>query len=135
MESSIDKCTLWLYKSQTSLQAASTLFRMGHYCDSISRAYYGVFYSIRALFSQDDISAYKPATMLSALGEHYVYTGKMEPCYHKAIFQIFDLRFQAEYECISTADMGDAKFVLETAFIIVNEIKNNLIKTKESIKV
>ena len=130
MESSIDKCDLWLHKSQASLQAASVLFRMGHYCDSVSRAYYAVFYSIRALFSQDDVNAYKPTTMLSALGKHYVYTGKMEPCYHKAVFQVFDLRFQTEYECIP-ANMSDAKFALETAFIIVNEIKNSLIKEVE----
>ncbi|MBS3969838.1 MAG: HEPN domain-containing protein [Clostridia bacterium] len=138
MESSINRCALWLHKSHSSLQAASVLFRMGHYCDSISRAYYAVFYSIRALFLQDDVGAYKPTTMLSALGKHYVNTGKMEPCYHKAIFQIFDLRFQIEYECLSIADMDNAKFALETAFTIVNEIKNNLIKEKEreeSIKV
>ena len=131
MESSISKCTLWLHKSQSSLQAASVLFRAGHYSDAISRAYYAVFYSIRALFLQDDVSAYKPTTMLSALGKHYVNTGKLEPCYHKAIFQIFDVRFQTEYECLSIANIDDAKFALETSFAIVNEIENNLIKEKE----
>jgi len=131
MESSVDTSALWLRKSDASLQGASVLFRMGHYDDAISRAYYAVFYSIRALFAQDNISAYKPTTMLSALGKYYVNMGKMEPCYHKAIFQMFDLRFQTEYECISMADMNDAKFTLETAFIIVNEIKSNLIKAVE----
>jgi len=131
MESSIDKSALWLKKSDATLQVASVLYRMGHYCDSISRAYYAVFYSIRGLFAQDDIGAYKPMTMLAALGKYYVNTGKMEPCYHKAIFQVFDLRLQTEYECISAIDMNDAKFTLETAFIIVNEIRNNLIKEAE----
>lgn len=134
MESSINKCALWFHKAHTSLQAASILFRMGHYCDAISRSYYAVFYSIKALFVQDDVSAYKPATMLSALGKLYVNSGKMEPCYHKAIFQIFDLRYQTEYECLSMADMENAKFALETAFLIVNEIKTNLIKEKEIIE-
>ncbi|KUO53379.1 MAG: hypothetical protein APF76_09055 [Desulfitibacter sp. BRH_c19] len=126
MESNVNQSTIWLDKSQSSLQAASVLFRIGHYGDSISRSYYAVFYSMRALFSQDKINAYKPTTMLAALGKYYVTSGKMEPCYHKSIFQIFDLRFQTEYECLSIADIDNSKFALETAFTIVNEIKGLL---------
>lgn len=126
MESSINLSTIWLERSQNSLQAASALFKMGYYSDSISRSYYAVFYCIRALFSKDKVSAYKPTTMLAALGKHYVNNGKLEPCYHKSIFQMFDLRFQTEYECLSIADLDTSKFALETAFTIVNEIKGHL---------
>lgn len=134
MDSSLNECSLWMYKSDRAIEGASTLFRMGHYSDSISRSYYAVFYCLKALFAQDNIKAQKPTMMLSVLGKHHVKQGKLEPCYHKLIYQIFDLRFHVEYECKNQENIEDAKFALENANIVINEIKTNLIKNANEIE-
>lgn len=127
MESSINQCEQWICRSDKSLQAATTLFKMGFYSDSISRAYYAVFYCLRGLYTQDKKNAFKPSTILSILGKEYVTKGKLEPAYHKSIFQIFDLRYQTEYECKEIDNVEIASYVLENASLVINEIKNTLI--------
>ncbi|MEW6622722.1 MAG: HEPN domain-containing protein [Bacillota bacterium] len=128
MEGSINDMRIWIYKSDRSLNAASALFRMGYYAECISRSYYAVFYCLKALFLQDKITVNKPSAMLALLGKRYVQEGKLEPCYHKSLFYLFDLRFQFEYECQNPDNIDLAKYAIETASSFIKEIKANLLK-------
>ncbi len=127
MEGSVSEAEMWLLKSRRSMEAATVLYRMAYYDECVSRAYYALFYCIKALFAQDGIRANEPSTMLHALGSNYVSHAKLEPCYHKGAFQVFDIRFRVEYESHGFCGIDQARFALESASAVINEIRTCLL--------
>lgn len=90
----------WLKKSEFALQASESLQKQGLFSDSISRAYYAMFYAVKALLCQDGISVNKHSAVISAFGKLYAKTGKLQSKLHKQIINAFEERDKADYDAL-----------------------------------
>jgi len=90
----------WLKKSESALQAAESLLKQDLLSDSVSRAYYAMFYAVKALLSQDGISVNKHSAAISAFGKSYAKTGKLPNELHKQIINAFEERDKADYDVL-----------------------------------
>lgn len=131
MGNSVEYTYYWKGKAESSMKAARLLFKYGYYAEAISMAYYAVIYAIKALFCQDGIRAYKPRTMIAALGKNYVVPGRLEASYHKNIMQIFDERFVANFEPDFEVSFELADEVLKKVEELIVEIYDMMQKDSE----
>ncbi len=65
-----------LEKAERSLKAAETLLSEGDYDFAVSRAYYAMFYSVRAMLLLIDITTKKHASTISIFCEKFVKSGE-----------------------------------------------------------
>jgi uncharacterized protein (UPF0332 family) len=72
----------WLDKSESSLNAAKTLLREGYISESVSRAYYAMFYAAKAMLAEDGISRNKHSGVIATFGERYARTGRIAREFH-----------------------------------------------------
>ena len=109
----------WLKKSESALQAAELLQKQGLCSDSISRAYYAMFYAVKALLCQDDFSANKHSAVISAFGKLYVKTGKLQSTLHKQLISAFEERDKVDYDVLweITEDSANQRINVARSFI------------------
>ena len=73
----------WLKRANYAPSASEALFSKELFDDAISRAYYAMFYSAKALLIRDGFfSGSKHSAVVAAFGREYAKTGKIEPRYH-----------------------------------------------------
>jgi uncharacterized protein (UPF0332 family) len=113
----------WLKKSESALQAAESLQKQGLLSDSISRAYYAMFYSAKALLCQDGISVNKHSAVISAFGKSYAKTGKLPNELHKQLINAFEERDKADYDVLWEITEDSVNQRIAEARIFVDEIK------------
>ena len=85
-----------LRKADRSIAVAKKLLP-GEADFAAARAYYAMFYIAEALLAERDLRFSKHAGVHSALGEHFVKTGLMEPKYHRWLVTAFAKRIAADY--------------------------------------
>lgn len=87
-----------IIRAENSLKAAQTLLESGFYEDSVSRAYYAMFYIAVALLQTKNLTVHTHASVLSSLGQYFVKTGFLEREYHRYLIDAEDLRRKADYD-------------------------------------
>jgi uncharacterized protein (UPF0332 family) len=111
-----DEARHWLKRSTNSLSAAEALMSMQLFDDAISRAYYAMFYAVKALLIRDGIAAgSKHSAVVAAFGREYAKTAKIDPLYHRMLIEDFEWRQKADYDVFWHADRETAQGRLEDA--------------------
>ncbi len=86
-----DEGKYWLKRANNALSASEALVSEELFDDSISRAYYEMFYAAKALLIRDGVTAgSKHSAVVAAFGREYAKTGKIEPRYHQMIIEDFE---------------------------------------------
>ena len=91
------------------LVAAKVLLQSGLYPDAVSRAYYAMFDSARALLLSRDQSYVKYSAVNSAFGEHFSKTGLAPPHLHRALLDMQEDRRSADYDSVVEIEREDAE--------------------------
>jgi uncharacterized protein (UPF0332 family) len=78
-----------LLRAEEAIESADLLLKGGYLADSISRAYYAMFYIAEALLNEKDLSFSKHGNVHGAFGEHYIKTGIFDKKYHKWFLKAF----------------------------------------------
>lgn len=87
-----------LERADDDLEAASQLFRSGHFAQACSRAYFAAFTSASGALLRLGETRSKHAGILSAFNEFLVKRGDFDPEVAKQLRWLFDLRNRADYQ-------------------------------------
>ena len=85
-------------KSKHAIKVSQELLLQGYPSDSASKAYYSIFYAAQALLKSSNINVVKHSAVESAIGYHFVKTGKMDQRYHRVLLDARKLREIADYD-------------------------------------
>ena len=121
-----EESQLWMNKARSSLVAAEKLLAEGLFSESISRSYYAMFYTAKALLLSGGIDVSKHSAVISALGRDYVKTGKLDSRYHKLLIECFEKRQDADYDAYWIATEKDARKFYEGAKAFIIEVSRLL---------
>ena len=116
----------WLDKAESSLNAAKILQREGYISESVSRAYYAMFYAAKAILAEDGISRNKHSAVIAAFGEHYARTGRIAREFHKQLNTAFEERSRSDYEYSWRMTEANVHIRITEAEAFLQEIKRQL---------
>ena len=115
-----------LEKSDHAILVAQSLIEDGFHSDAASKLYYAMFYAAQALLKANGIEVIKHSAVESALGFHFVKTGKLDAQFHKIFIHSRKIREIADYDM-------DAETITPQSPIDINEAKALIKKFKELI--
>ncbi len=116
----------WFDKAESSIDAAKMLQREGYISESVSRAYYAMFYAAKAMLAEDEILRNKHSGVIAAFGERYARTGRIAREFHKQLNTAFEERSRADYEYSWRMTEANARIRITEAEAFVQEIKRQL---------
>lgn len=93
----MDEAHLLLEEAESKLRSAMILYEKGEYGDAISRAYYSMHYSARALLSTKNIFPKTHKGVIAQFGLEFVKKGVVEDYYVKIISTARESRERADY--------------------------------------
>lgn len=108
------------------LEAAELLFNQGFYEDSISRAYYSMFYGARTLLLTKNVTVKTHRGLISKFGEKFIENGPIEREFGRNLRIAEELREESEYSISREISAKEAKLVLIDAKEFLERIKNYL---------
>ena len=127
----MDEAELLIEEAESKLRAAKILFENGEYGDAISRAYYSMHYSARALLSLKNIYPRTHKGVIAQLGLEFVKEGFIEDYYLKAMSTARESREMADYGIGYNFTKEEAEQIIEDADRFIERVK----KAIEDLKV
>ncbi len=86
-----------LTKARQSLEAAILLQRESHHGFAASRAYYAMFYAVQALLDAEGLTFSSHSATISAFGQHFAKTGRLDPRFHRFLLEASESREEGDY--------------------------------------
>ncbi|PIU83817.1 MAG: HEPN domain-containing protein [Elusimicrobia bacterium CG06_land_8_20_14_3_00_38_11] len=120
------KVEKFLQKADKKIKASEKLFENELYDDTLSRAYYAMFFSAEALLLIKDLSAKTHSGVLFLLNEYFVKTGEVDRNYFEMIRKSKETRENGDYDAFYEATENEAKISIENAKKFVDKIKDIL---------
>lgn len=87
-----------LEKAEENLKAAKLLIENNLFRESISRSYYCIFHSARALIAYEKFDSRKHSSIIAYFNINYIKTGKIEKEYSRIISKAFKIRTDSDYK-------------------------------------
>jgi len=113
----------YIENAEEKLEAAEYLFKGGFYNDAVSRAYYSLFYSAKALLSLKEIYPKAHKGVISNFGLEFVKKGFVEDVYGRAFSHAKDRREVADYDIEKNISKEEAESIVEDAEKFLERIK------------
>ncbi|MBI3994791.1 MAG: HEPN domain-containing protein [Nitrospirae bacterium] len=89
-----------LVRAEKSLKAANVLLDKDLLEDALSRTYYAILHSARAVLLAEGVKVKSHKAVRRLFGQHLVKTGKLEPRYASILAEEQDDRYLADYNVI-----------------------------------
>lgn len=87
-------------RAERSLAVAWHDFEDEYWAESLSRAYYAMFYAAHALICTKGLTTSKHSGVIAMVGEHFAKPGLIERRLHRSLTDMFDERQVADYEVL-----------------------------------
>jgi uncharacterized protein (UPF0332 family) len=101
---------IYLDLATEKLDVARELLSLSRFDDTVSKAYYVMFYAAKAaLLTVGVVDVHKHAGVISFFGERFVKTGKLNRRYAKILSHALDARLDADYDPRKRARREDAE--------------------------
>jgi uncharacterized protein (UPF0332 family) len=113
-----ERVTVLLARARQEIEAARVLAAAGFAAQSVSRAYYGVFYAAEAALHSIGETRSKHSGVIAAFGRLVVREGGMDPETARALRRLFELRNAADYNWLEAADIEPAPAVSDAELFI-----------------
>ncbi len=97
MGGSVDEAREWLRLARESLGAAELLADRGFLRDSVSKSYYAMFYATKAAVISEGLDANKHSAVISAFGQRFSKSGRVQSKFPRSLRNAFDERQLADY--------------------------------------
>ena len=104
-----------LAKADSRLTAAARDVEAGDVERSLSASYYAMFYAASAALKKVGVSRTKHSAVISAFGEHFAKTKRVDARYHAMLLGAFALRSAADYETHAALSLETAEETLNNA--------------------
>jgi len=95
--------------AKQKLHSAKVLLDAGEFKDSISRSYYAIFTSVRAILAIDEVDFSKHSGVIGYFQKEYIKSGFIEVKYSKFLSGAFQIRNLCDYEDFYVAYKEDAE--------------------------
>lgn len=128
---------LILYRLESArerLKAAIDLFENGDYKDSVSRSYYAVFTSARALLATKQLDSSKHSGVIALFNQHFVKTSIVGKDASQLIEKAKLYREQADYGDFFVVSKDEAEAQIQSARKFIAEVKRGIEKIQPDIK-
>jgi len=125
----IDSRDLAFYRLQSAwerLIVAEDMFRLGHYRDCLSKAYYSLFQAARAALATLGLDSRKHSGVISLFNLNFVKSGKFPKEFRKIIASAQDLRLASDYDDFYLASKQDAEKTIADAREFISVVENFL---------
>ena len=109
--------------SKEKLKASKILFENGSYKDSVSRSYYAMFTSARALLATKSLDSTKHSGIISLFNLHFVKTGVVGKEYGKLLAEAKNIREESDYGDFVIVSKEEAGIQLEHAERFIKEVE------------
>jgi len=120
----LDEAELLIEEAESKLGSAKILYEKGRYSDAISRAYYSMHYSARALLSTKNIFPKTHKGIIARFGLDFVKKGIIEGYHIKAMSTARESRERADYGIGYNFIKEEAESVIDDADRFLERIKN-----------
>ncbi|MBI5825608.1 MAG: HEPN domain-containing protein [Chloroflexi bacterium] len=121
-----EESSLLLFRAEEAIESADLLLEQGYLADSISRAYYAMFYIAEALLNEKDLSFSKHGNVHGAFGEHFIKTGILDKKYHKWLLEAFSRRIASDYDAAAKFQSSSVKTMIDQAWEFLETARNFL---------
>lgn len=104
-----------LGKAQRFLSSARLLTAAGDLDSAISRTYYAAFFVAEVLLDALGLSFSSHKGVLSAYGQHFARTSRLDPAFHRMLITAFEKRQQADYLAETGSDRREVEEMIQEA--------------------
>lgn len=115
-----------LQSAKERLAVAEDLFKLGHYRDCLSKAYYSLFQAARAALATLGLDSRKHSGVISGFNINFVKTGIFPKEYRKIIASSQDLRLASDYDDFYLASKQDAEKTLKDVQMVIKGVEDYL---------
>jgi len=117
-------------RAETTLNEAVDELKRSNYRLTVNRAYYSVFYAMRAFLATVNKDSSKHSGVLALFNQYFIKTGIIPEMNFKAIQSLMDLRHEGDYQDFAQITEEEALGSFETAKMIIElwkDVINRLI--------
>jgi hypothetical protein len=121
-------------RAETTLNEAIDELRRSNYRLTVNRAYYSVFYAMRAFLATVNKDSSKHSGVMALFNQYFIKTGTIPEVNFKAIQSLMDLRHEGDYQDFAKITEEEALGSVETAKMIIElwkDVLNRLIEISE----
>ena len=119
----------FIQKAEKAFQVTKELFSNRHYPDAASKAYYVMFYCASALLVENKITRSSHSGIISAFGQLFAKTGKIDAKYHRMLLKAQLDRETADYDIHKVVSREVAEKRVSEAEQFLKEIKKHISDT------
>lgn len=102
-----------LRKARRYLESARLLSDAGDYDSAVSRTYYAAFYVAETLLDRLGLAYSSHRAVISAFGQEFAKTNRLEPRFHRILIAAFEKRQRADYLADAGLDADDVNQLIE----------------------
>lgn len=113
---------LRLQRAQEAVDDAKMLFTLERYNLAANRAYYAVFYAMRAVLALDGIDRKHHSAVIAEFRRLYIKTGVFDTWMSDTIRDLFDLRADSDYDDFFVASKAEVSEQIGNAERFVRQI-------------
>lgn len=115
-------------RAETTLTEAIDELSRKNFRLTVNKAYYSVFYAMRAFLATVDKDYSKHSGVISLFNQHFIKTGTIPKVSFKSIQSLMDLRHEGDYQDFAEITEDEANGAIESAKIIIRMLKERLQK-------
>lgn len=120
--------------AEEKFKVAQELYMQNHWRDTISKAYYAMYYASKAMLLELGMDPHKHQGVISFVNQHIVRVGFSNPKYGKTLEDAFKARQDADYKYDFVPTEKNAADAIHNAEAYLAEAKEILPKLRESMK-
>ena len=117
---------LRMERAQEAVSDANMLLEHGRYNLAANRAYYAIFYAMRAVLALDGIDRRHHSAVIAEFRRLYIKTGVFDTWMSDTIRDLFDLRTDSDYDDFFVASKAEVVEQADNAARFVQEISEYL---------
>lgn len=102
-------------RAETALQEAQAELSRSNYRLTVNRAYYAVFYAMRAFLATVAMDSSKHSGVAALFNQHFIKTGIVPAVSVKAVQALMDLRHEGDYQDFAVISLEEASGSVEAA--------------------
>ena len=115
MEEKLELIRVWLALAEEKLEVARELLDLSRFDDTVSKAYYVMFYSAKAALLAVDVDLHRHASVVSQFGQYFVKTGYADKRYSRILARAMQAREASDYDPRTRASRQDAEQAITDA--------------------
>ena len=122
----VDLSSYRMGQAEDSLKVAKICFESGILKDAVNRSYYAAFYAIKSLLALTEVDFKRHKDVVAYFNKTYVATGKFSRELGRKVGRLQQIREKSDYDDFFIVSENDAALQMESARIIIEEIKKYL---------